>query len=107
MGGGSAEEPDAQKQGVGARGIQWFRQEVPLAELAAELEEAIALLWPLDSLGDHVESEDAGEVDDRAKELLLLARAPDAADERLLDLHHVQGQPAQVAERRVPRPEVV
>ena len=69
-----------------------------LPELTPQLKEALALIRALDSLGDNPQTEDAGEVDDRAQELRFLPRTADAADERLLDLHDVQRQPAQVAQ---------
>ena len=78
-----------------------------LAELAGELEQPLALLGALDALGDDREAEDLAEVDDRPQQRGLVARLPDALDERLVDLQAVQRHPAQVAQRGVAGPEVV
>src|SRR3954464_8381062 len=72
LGRGTAEQPHPEQQGVGLRGFERLRQQVPLAQLAAELEEASALLGPFDSLRHDPQAEDVREVDDRAQQRGLL-----------------------------------
>ena len=67
----------------------------------------LGLLGRLDPLDDHRQVERAGERDDRVQERRVGGLAAEVVDERLRDLEDVDREVAQVAERRVARPEVV
>lgn len=49
--------------GVGGRSGERLGEEMPLAEVAAELEQAVGLLGATDALGDRAQLEDLGEIE--------------------------------------------
>src|SRR4051794_29158885 len=82
-------------------------QQVALSELGSELPESGELVRRLDALGDDLQLERPGEVEDHADEPGFAPAAGEAVDERLCDLEAVERQRVEVAEGRVPRSEVV
>src|SRR3954468_21679744 len=83
------------------------REVIPLPHLAADLAHRLELTGGLDALGHHIETERVGQLRDRAGEGGARAAVAGPGDERLVHLHHVEGEPAEVAERRVARAEVI
>ena len=81
--------------------------EEALAPGAAELEERGGLLGALDPLGDDLEPEAEGQADDAGDDRVAGAAQAELGDERPVDLHDVDREPAQVVERRVAGAEVV
>ena len=88
-------------------GTHRAREMVALAELAAEVEQALDLARLLDALGDDPQPERLAERDDRMGERPLVGAPVGRHDEVPGDLQDVDREPAQVAERRVAGPEVV
>src|SRR5690349_247916 len=84
---------------VGCR--QGPREQVALAESAAECGEGGLLDLLLDPFGDRAQAERVAERDDRAGEGGVAAAAGDAVHERPVDLEDVHREALQVAERRV------
>src|SRR5262245_17747168 len=97
----------ALEQGGERRRLHRPREQVALAELAAEGSQRAQLVGPLDSLGDDLETQRLAELDDHANEDRPLAVGAEAVHEGAIDLEHVDGEAVQVAQRRVARPEVV
>src|SRR4051794_1432615 len=98
---GASAAPEARRGGAGAT------EEVALAEAGLQLAQRGELLGGLDALGDDLEVERAGEVDDHADEARFAPAGGQAVDERLGDLQRVQRQRMQVRQRRVACAEVV
>ena len=84
-------------------------EEETLAHATTELAKHAELLLRLDPLGDDRQPERAAQGDDRPGERpgLGIVRLAGLADQLAGDLEAVDREPAQVGERRVPRPEVV
>src|SRR3954451_990639 len=82
-------------------------KQVTLSELGSELAESGELVRRLDALGDDLQLERPGEVEDHADEAGFAPAAGQAVDERLRDLQAVERQGVEVAEGRVARAEVV
>src|SRR5207249_8574418 len=78
-------------------------EEKSLPELAPELFERAGLLGKLDSFRDDLEREARAERDDRRGQRAVFLRP----DERSVHLENVDGETAEIAERRVARSEVV
>src|SRR5262249_12450775 len=78
-----------------------------LKVLATQPGDHFQLFARLDSLGDHAEIETRGERDDRPHDFGGLAPGQDVAYEAVVDLQPSERQAAQVAEARVPGPEVI
>src|SRR5215216_6485585 len=78
----------------------------PLAHLAAEIAERVPLLRELDPLGHDLEVERGAERHDGGRQTGRVGRRP-LAQERAVHLEDVDGEAAQVAERRVAGAEVV
>ena len=74
---------------------------------AAELDEDLGLALGLHALGHHLQAEPAGEADDAGDDRDVVAVGVELGRERAVDLHRVDGEAAQVAERRVAGAEVV
>ena len=83
------------------------REQVPLAQRAAEADEPFGLVGLLDALGNDLEPERPPEIDDRPGDRGPLAGRRDAGDERAVDLQDVDREALEVAQRRVAGPEVV
>src|ERR687897_3537326 len=89
------------------RGDARAAEEVTLSQLGSELPQGGELTCGLDALGDHLKLERACEVDDHRDEAGLAAPSRQPVHEWLGDLQAVERQRMKVAERRVPRAEVV
>ena len=81
--------------------------EVALRLRAAELDEDLGLPLGLHALGHDLEAEPAGEPDDAGDDGHVVAVGVELGRERAVDLHRVDGEAPEVAERRVAGPEVV
>src|SRR5690349_21665176 len=92
-----------------ARGLRRAEQEA-LADLAAELQEELALRLVLDPFGDHLHAERACEREDRAHDCAgtrIARRARELGDERAVDLERLQRELMQIRERGVAGAEIV
>ena len=83
------------------------REQVSLAEPAAQREQGVALLGPFDALGDHVEAERLGHRQDREHDAAIGALVRDAADERPVDLQALGRELLEIGQVRVRAAEVV
>ena len=74
---------------------------VALHQIAAQLQQEIALLAQLDPFGDHFLLQAGGNGDDGADDGDIIGIGRQFADKGLVDLDPVEGQPLQVAEAGV------
>src|SRR5207247_2694843 len=95
------------EQCPGRFGLERFREQEPLPQLASDGDEALALRRGFDSLRDHDEAEVLREVDDRAHDLQISAARTHAVHEGPVDLDALQGEARQIAQGRVARAEIV
>src|SRR5437660_11582747 len=91
------------EQCPGRFGLERFREQEPLPELASDGDEALALRRGLDSLRDHNEAEMLRQVNDRAHDLDISAARTHAVHEGPVDLDALQGEARQIAQGRVAR----
>ena len=82
-------------------------EQVPLAHVAPEKVEDVALLLGLDAFGDGLEIEAPGQRGDRADDGSRVLVNGDVAHEGYIDLEVVQGQLFDITERGIPGPEVI
>ena len=75
--------------------------------MAAELAQALELDLALDALGDDLQAERAGDLDDGGDDRRVLVLGADAVDERAVDLDDVEREALQARQRRVAGAEVV
>src|SRR4051794_8800347 len=83
------------------------RDVIALHEVGAERAQCEVLRRRLDAFRDDAQAEAAGELQDRRDDGECIGILRYAGDERLVDLQVVDGERAQVRERRVADPEVV
>ena len=83
------------------------REEVALGLVAVERDQRDELLLGLDAFGGDAQAERVGQTDDRRDDRGVAGIGAEAAHERTVDLHGVDREPLQVAERGVAGAEVV
>ena len=88
-------------------GRKRFREQVTLNQIAAGLLQAAQLRVGFDAFRDHVDAEDATHRHDRCDQPEIGVAALEVADERAVDLQHVEPEAPQIAERRETRAEIV
>src|SRR5688500_7576387 len=81
--------------------------EEALDQRTFELAQLTQLLRGLHSLGDGLDADGSGQADHRPHDLAVHGLLSETPDEGPVDLHVVDREPLQIAERRVTRPEVV
>src|SRR5882757_9788438 len=82
-------------------------EEVSLPLLATVRAQEFQLLWRLDPLGDHPQSERMRERNHRLGDRRIVPGLVDPAHERAVDLQAVDGQPRQIAQARIACAEIV
>src|SRR4051812_24387491 len=88
-------------------GVERGREEVALADVAAQAGHGIELALELDALGDDLHVERAAQLDHRADQSRVGRVLAEVLHERAVHLHGVDRELAQVGERRVAGAEVV
>ena len=83
------------------------REEEALAALAAQFAQQLELVAALDALGDDLEMQRVGQLDDLLDDDAICGTAGQVAEEGAIDLELADRQPAQHVERRPPGTEVV
>src|SRR5215210_3728370 len=101
------ERPAGAEGGLELARVEGLGEQVALPEATSESLEERELVGTLDALRDGVDLQHVAELHDRRRESGVLVGGADPVHERLVDLQDVDREPAEVAERGVPRPEVV
>jgi MFS family permease len=108
---GCCVERAAQRPGVedgeNTGGVERTREQEPLAAVAAHGGHVRELLLGLDAFGDSDHLDGAEKPDDGLGEGAVTGVRSQTAYERLVDLHDIHGERAQIAERRISRAEVI